>query len=56
MTLVHEPVKSDRLGTVNTKIVMITGMFQKCIHAVTAAGFELKVFLFVLAHSFQFTA
>ena len=35
---------------------MITGMFPKTIHAVTAAGFELKVFLFVLAHSFQFAA
>lgn len=33
---------------------MITKMFPKCIHAVTAAGFELKVFLFVMAHSFQF--
>ncbi|CAK0742591.1 hypothetical protein CCP3SC5AM1_1110008 [Gammaproteobacteria bacterium] len=47
--------KTYRKGieTVNS---MITGMFPKCIHAVTAAGFELKVFLFVLAHSFQFTA
>jgi len=39
------------IETVNS---MITKMFPKTIHAVTAAGFELKVFLFVLAHSFQF--
>ena len=47
--------KTYRKGieTVNS---MITGMFPKSIHAVTAAGFELKVFLFVLAHSFQFAA
>ena len=47
--------KTYRKGieTVNS---MITSMFPKTIHAVTAAGFELKVFLFVLAHSFQFAA
>ena len=47
--------KTYRKGieTVNS---MITKMFPKSIHAVTAAGFELKVFLFVLAHSFQFAA
>jgi len=30
---------------------MITGLFPKRIHAVTPQGFELKVFLFVLAYS-----
>lgn len=42
--------------TIETTNSMITKMFPKRIHAVTAAGFELKVFLFVLAHSFQFAA
>jgi len=41
---------------IETANSMITKMFPKSIHAVTAAGFELKVFLFVLAHSFQFAA
>lgn len=41
------------------KIVETTGsllnqLFPKCIHAVTAVGFELKIVLFVLALSFQF--
>lgn len=33
---------------------VITGMFPKKIHAVTADGFAMKVFLFVLAYSFGF--
>jgi hypothetical protein len=41
---------------IETTNSMITKMFPKTIHAVTDAGFELKVFLFVLAHSFQFAA
>ena len=41
---------------IETANSMITAMFPKTIHAVTAKGFELKVFLFVLAHSFQFAA
>ena len=41
---------------IETANSMITGMFPKTIHAVTSAGFELKAFLFVLAHSFQFAA
>ena len=45
--------KTYRKG-IETANSMITKMFPKTIHAVTAAGFELKVFLFVLAHSFQF--
>jgi len=32
----------------------ILSAFPKWIHAVTAKGFELKVFLFVLAYSFKF--
>jgi hypothetical protein len=32
---------------------LIERMLPKTIHAVTAAGFELKVFLFVLAYSFN---
>ena len=47
--------KTYRKG-IETANSMITKMFPKTIHAVTAAGFELKVFLFVLAHSFQFAA
>ena len=39
---------------IETANSMITRMFPRSIHAVTAAGFELKVFLFVLTHSFQF--
>jgi hypothetical protein len=30
---------------------LIERMLPKTIHAITAKGFELKVFLFVLAHS-----
>ena len=37
-----------RIETVGS---MITGLFPKRIHAVTPQGFELKVFLFVLAYS-----
>jgi hypothetical protein len=33
---------------------LIERMLPKTIHAVTAEGFELKVFLFVLAHSFNY--
>jgi len=33
---------------------LITGMFPKSIHAVTADGFALKIFLFVLSYSFGF--
>jgi len=32
---------------------LINGLFPKCIHAVTANGFELKVGLFLLAYSFN---
>ena len=45
------------LQTIERKVVetagsMLTGLFPKSIHAVTSRGFELKVMLFVLAHSF----
>ncbi len=33
---------------------LIERMLPKTIHAVTAEGFELKIFLFVLAHSFNY--
>jgi hypothetical protein len=33
---------------------LITNMFPKSIHAVTSAGFELKIFLFILAYNFSF--
>jgi hypothetical protein len=39
-----------RIETVGS---LIERMLPKTIHAVTAAGFELKVFLFVLAYSFN---
>ncbi|CAK0770508.1 transposase [Gammaproteobacteria bacterium] len=42
--------------TIETTNSLITKMFPKTIHAVTAAGFELKAFLFVMAHSFEFAA
>ena len=39
---------------IETANSLITKMLPKSIHAVTAAGFELKTFLFTLAHSFRF--
>jgi hypothetical protein len=38
---------------IETTNSLITKLFGKKIHAVTAKGFEMKVFLFILAHSFQ---
>ncbi len=38
---------------IETMFSMITGLFPKAIHAVTKCGFELKIFCFVLAHSFN---
>lgn len=38
---------------VETSISVLEQMFPKSIHAVTARGFELKVFLFILAYSFD---
>jgi len=38
---------------IETTNSLITKLFPKKIHAVTAKGFEMKVFLFILAHSFQ---
>ena len=35
---------------------LITHRFPKTIHAVTAAGFELKIVLFLLAYSFDYLA
>jgi hypothetical protein len=40
--------------TIETVGSLIERMLPKTIHAVTAEGFELKVFLFVLAHSFNY--
>ena len=39
--------------TIETTNSLITKLFPKKIHAVTAKGFEMKVFLFILSHSFQ---
>lgn len=39
--------------TIETTFSKINSLFPKTIHAVTARGFELKVFCFVLAHSFN---
>jgi hypothetical protein len=33
---------------------LIANMFPKSVHAVTSAGFELKIFLFILAYNFSF--
>ena len=38
---------------IETTNSLITKLFPKKIHAVTTKGFEIKVFLFILAHSFQ---
>ena len=38
---------------IETTNSLITKLFPKKIHSVTAEGFEMKVFLFILAHSFQ---
>ena len=45
--------KTYRKG-IETANSMITRMLPRSIHVVTAAGFEIKVFLFVLAHNFSF--
>ncbi len=39
--------------TVETANSLITNMFPKSIHAVTSAGFELKILLFILAYNFS---
>lgn len=39
---------------IETTISVLEQAFPKVIHAVTPRGFELKVFLFVLAHSISF--
>ncbi len=38
-------------GTIETAGSLISQILRKSIHAVMPAGFELKVFLFVLAYS-----
>ena len=43
-------VRHDYRQRVDTVGSLIERMLPKTIHAVTAAGFELKVFLFVLAY------
>jgi len=53
----HKPWVSALISygrkTIETTFSAITSLFPKSIHAVTAKGFELKVFLFTLAHSFN---
>jgi Transposase DDE domain len=53
----HKPWVSALIShfrkTIETTFSKITSLFPKSIHAVTAKGFELKVFLFALAHSFK---
>jgi hypothetical protein len=44
-------VQHDSRQRIETVGSLIERMLPKTIHAVTAAGFELKVFLFVLAYS-----
>ena len=44
-------VQHDYRKRIETVGSLIERMLPKTIHAVTAAGFELKVFLFVLAYS-----
>jgi hypothetical protein len=44
-------VQHDYRQRIETVGSLIERMLPKTIHAVTAAGFELKVFLFVLAYS-----
>jgi hypothetical protein len=46
-------VQHDHRKMIETVGSLIERMLPKTIHAVTAAGFELKVFLFVLAYSFN---
>lgn len=47
---VQKAQQAHRRG-VETVGSMITGLFPRCIHAVTPKGFELKVLLFVLAYA-----
>ena len=53
----HEPWTNFFIGkvrkTIESAFSMITSLFSRSIHAVTARGFELKIFLFILAHSFN---
>jgi hypothetical protein len=44
-------VQHDYRKKIETVGSLIERMLPKSIHAVTAAGFELKIFLFVLAYS-----
>jgi hypothetical protein len=46
-------VRHDHRKRIDTVGSVIESMLPKTIHAVTAAGFALKVFLCVLAHSFN---
>jgi hypothetical protein len=46
-------VQHDYRKRIETVGSLIERMLPKTIHAVTAEGFELKVFLFVLAYSFN---
>jgi hypothetical protein len=46
-------VQHDYRNRIETVGSLIERMLPKTIHAVTAEGFELKVFLFVLAYSFN---
>lgn len=54
----HEPVLKAWINrqrkTIETAFSEITALFPKKIHAVTAKGFELKVFSFILGYSFSF--
>ena len=53
----HKPWVSALISyarkAIETTFSKITSLFPRSIHAVTAKGFELKVHLFVLAHSFN---
>jgi Transposase DDE domain len=48
-----ESLISSGRKTIETTFSQITNLFPKKIHAVTAHGFELKVFCFILAYSFS---
>jgi hypothetical protein len=50
----HAFVQHDHRKRIETVGSLIERVLPKTIHAVTAEGFELKVFLFVLAHSFNY--
>lgn len=53
VSLARAYLQSHGRKWIETAGSLLTGLFPKSIHAVTASGFELKIMLFLLAYSFS---